>query len=460
MSSSYLPKPHILLSQSRQGMPWWKALAELIDNSFDAKATRVVIETVGRVVVVSDDGKGMKDVRSAVTLGDHQSQDGIGLYGIGLKDAWLATGDKIQIETVNQKQKQVLTVDVSQLDENWMGPSPIIEEASGPTGTKISLYLRKGKKLPRDEVFAKLSWVFGPAIEQGNQIIWQSAKNKKRPIRAAKLPLMVDEVRSSFDVDGKSVDIHIGLMKEGERITGGPFWIQYKHRIIESSSIGCKGKSAFGVAGRIILGDGWTFTKNKDSIDDSLDDLENKIHDQIWSVLKKAEQQSFNVESQQLQAEIKSLLDNAIGSLKREKRSPKKESTGTIEPKGSGSKRRHAEKVSSLVGSVKGKGRNRSRGFTVDWCQDGDESMGSYEARTSTVKLNLENAFVSHCRKHQNREALLAVAVAILSQWICDTPDGSQSTMFEVEDFGKTFGRIIRSIPYRNDDESESKNAG
>ena len=48
MPTSYRPKPHALLAQSRQGMPWWKALAEMIDNCFDANATRVVIETSSR----------------------------------------------------------------------------------------------------------------------------------------------------------------------------------------------------------------------------------------------------------------------------------------------------------------------------------------------------------------------------------------------------------------------------
>jgi len=160
-----------------------------------------------------------------------------------------------------------------------------------------------------------------------------------------------------------------------------------------------------------------------------------------------------------LQAEIKALLDNAIGNLKREKRTPKRESVGTIEPKNSGIVRRHAEKISDLSGGVEDKTKKRTRGFTVDWCQDGEESMGSYEPRTATVKLNLENPFVARCRKQQNREALLSVAVAILSQWICNSPEGSQATMFEVEDFGKTFGRIIRSIPYHNDQPEEVRNA-
>ena len=440
-------------------MPWWKALSELVDNSFDANATRVVIQTIGRTVVVTDDGKGMKDVRSAVTLGDHQSQGGIGMYGIGLKDAWLSAGDKISIETTSGKHCQTLEVDIAQLDDNWNGPDPSVNESEKGTGTEITLHLRRNKKQPRDEVFQKLAWVFAPAIEQGRQILWQVAKNKKRPLSPAKLPAMTDIVSDSFEVEGKYVEIYIGLMKEGERIRGGPFWIQHKHRIIESSSIGSKGQSAFGVAGRIVLGDGWKFTKNKDSIDDSLDELENEIHNRIWSVLKKAEQQSFNVETLQLQAEIKALLDDAVGNLKREKRSPKRESVGTVAPKNTGRKRKHASKISDLSGGVSDKGKRRQRGFTVDWCQDGDDSMGSYEPRTATVKLNLENPFVSRCRKQQNREALLSVAVAILSQWLCDSPDGSQSTMFEVEDFGKTFGRIIRSVPHEEPAKKEFRHA-
>lgn len=422
----------------------------MIDNCFDANATRVIIQTSGRTLTVSDDGKGMKDVRSAVTLGDHKSTGGIGMYGVGLKDAWLSTGDKIRVETRNGKTLQVLEVDVSQLDDDWFGPDPVVTDDDGPAGTSITLFLRKGKKQPRENVVQKMSWLFGPAIEQGNQIIW-SLNKKKKPLAPAKLPLMSEVVVDKFDINGKSVEIKIGLLNEGEKIIAGPFWMQYKHRVIESTSIGCNGKSSLGIAGKIILGDGWKFTKNKDSIDDSIDELEDEIFSRISHILDKAESQSFSVETQQLTSGIKSILDDAVDKLKVKEKRGKGKSKGTVNPKGTGRKRRSASKVDKKEpGSVtneEGETSVANRGFTVSFNHDGEDSLGSYEPRTDTVKLNLENNFISHCRNSNNQLALVCAAVATLAKWQCENPDGNK-TLFEVENFGKTFGKILHSIPF------------
>lgn len=51
-----LPDPHLLASLVNANLPWWKALAELVDNSLDAGATRVVIDVSHRTLTVSDDG--------------------------------------------------------------------------------------------------------------------------------------------------------------------------------------------------------------------------------------------------------------------------------------------------------------------------------------------------------------------------------------------------------------------
>jgi hypothetical protein len=61
-------RAHVLHSMSNQALPWWKALAELVDNSFDAGAYRVTIEMAGRTLIVSDDGRGAtKETMSTAT---------------------------------------------------------------------------------------------------------------------------------------------------------------------------------------------------------------------------------------------------------------------------------------------------------------------------------------------------------------------------------------------------------
>lgn len=66
------PDPHILASFANANLPWWKALAELVDNSLDAGASRVVIDITNRVLTVSDDGLGCEDITAVFKLGEHK----------------------------------------------------------------------------------------------------------------------------------------------------------------------------------------------------------------------------------------------------------------------------------------------------------------------------------------------------------------------------------------------------
>lgn len=447
MTTCYLPKPHVLLAQSRQGMPWWKALAELIDNSFDAKATRVVIECSNRKVVVSDDGKGMRDVRAAVTLGDHQEHygSGVGMYGIGLKDAWLSAGDKISIETSTGQEHQSLTLDISELDDKWNGPDAVVTKSGSavPQGTSITLYLRSNRKLPSEDVFQKLAWVFGPAIEQGCQILWK-AGNKKHPLKAAALPRFSESVSESFLVDGKQVSIEIGLLADGEKMRNGPFWFQFKHRVIMSSKLGSKEKGAYGLGGKVVLGEGWVFTKNKDALASCEDELEDAIYNRIWHLLSKAERQTLDIETQALKAQLKGMLDDAFGRAKKEKRDSTKETVGSVEPKNTGRQRRRASKTSDTTGKISSG--SRRTGFQIDFSEDDEGRMGYYDHRANCVTLNIANPFVAMCKSNQNHLALYAVAVAILSEWLCKGGGSATPAMFDVEDFSTTFGTLIKSV--------------
>ena len=65
------PKTHMMRSVMSQNHPWWKALAELVDNSFDAGATAITIECDNNTVSVSDNGCGVADISALLTLGKH-----------------------------------------------------------------------------------------------------------------------------------------------------------------------------------------------------------------------------------------------------------------------------------------------------------------------------------------------------------------------------------------------------
>jgi len=449
--ADYTPELRYMLSMANQGLPWWKALAELVDNGFDAKGNRVEISVKGRTVTIVDNGRGMTEIMKAVRLGGHSPAHGrgIGMYGVGLKDAWLSNGDKIEIVTVNSGFKTSLTVDIRDMKlcpqtGKWQGPDPVTEETNEKSGTKIVLHLRAGRNTPSDDVFRKLAFVFSPAIVQGLQIV-RIVNGKSKPLGAVLLPEFSESIQDSFDVNGKSVSLNVGILKPDSRMQEGPFCFSYRHRVIESSSLGAKSMSCISMGGMITLGDGWEFTKNKDSIAENCDALEDAIYSRIRHLLMKANKMAMDVQSNQIRTELESMVNAAVSEAKREARRSTRESEGTIKTTQTGRKRTKASKIhSDLPGSVTDTGAPiQRRGFKIDWCKLADDQIGKYDARTNTVNLNLEHQFVASAKHEPNIPAMFAVALAVYSDWLCTHKD-DQKTLFEVDDFGSTFGRLIK----------------
>lgn len=458
--ANFRPTTHYILSIQRQALPWWKALAELIDNGFDAKANRVVVNIKGRTVTVSDNGKGIPDIVKAVTLGGHVEAygQGLGMYGVGLKDAWLSAGDRIDIATIRDGIKTELSIDIRNLNDDWEGPDPTSETTDDENGTSIMLHLREKRNTPDSKVFDKLGFIFSPAIQQGLQVVY-GTHGRFRPLRAAQLPPFSDSIQASFDVDGKSVFLNVGILQEGARMTDGPFCFAHKHRIIDASSLGAKGMSCLAVGGLITLGDGWKFTKNKDAIAENADHLEDAIFARISPLLDKASQQAMNIHSDQIRTELETMMNESLNELKKEARDSTRESSGTVSPISSGKQRRRASKTHDESGNVTDVSKARRNGLKIDWCKIGDDEIGRYDSRTNTVNLNMEIPIVSFAKETSNMPALYAVALAIFSDWLCTHKDG-QRTMFEVADFGSTLGRLLKVKTFHDDNVRKTSGGG
>jgi len=451
--ADFTPEPHYVMSVRNQGLSWWKALSELIDNGFDAKADRVEICVKGKTVSVSDNGRGMQNVVQAVKLGGHVPSygRGLGMYGVGLKDAWLSSGDKIEIDTVHSGIRTVLCLDIRDIASNWNGPDPVVSPCGDKNGTRITLHVRPGRNIPSTEVFQKLAFIFSPAISQGLQIVLTDGK-KAKPLAVVAMPPFSEAIQDTFDIDGKSVSINIGILKHGSRMPEGPFCFAYRHRVIEGSSLGSKGMSCMQLGGFVTLGDGWVFTKNKDAIAECEEALEEAIFSRIKPLLQKASQMAIDVQSNAIRTELEMMMNEAVGSAKREARSSGGGSLGTVKPVDSGKKRTRAAKIhADLPGSVieSGNGTTR-RGLKIDWCQVGSDHIGKYDARTNTVNMNLDHPFVAAVKVTSNMPALFAAAFAVYSDFLC-THKGEQRTLFEVDDFGGTLGRLIKTIRIPND---------
>src|SRR5690606_33562734 len=126
-----------------------------------------------------------------------------------------------------------------------------------------------------------------------------------------------------FLIDGKEVRINIGITVEGVAPqSGSPIWLQYGHRNIAKTTLGCGGYTTDRIRGVVILkrglqaDGGWKLAANKDDLTDYKEELNDEIEDRIRWILEKAEQLAQDVENEQLATELESHLNEAISNAK------------------------------------------------------------------------------------------------------------------------------------------------
>lgn len=454
----YTPDLHFIESQRNSRLGWPTALGELIDNSFDANALQVVIEFSKKSFSITDDGTGTADIASMVTLGSHKKHKttSLGMYGVGVKEAWLWAGDTIDVRTTFKGITRTLRVtvpgDIRQEDGRWVGPDPD-ERPSMPTekGTRI-LIDNLTQRRPKPDHLLALRRMFMPALESGRQIAVVDG-GRRILIEPYRLPKLTDTVTDSFEVDGREVEIEIGIVANDQVVEHSGFLICYGHRVIKTSVIGTGDFSSNRLTGKIILGRGWKLTKNKNDLSDYSDELGDAIFERIKGLCEITKRLTEDIESTELANELADLLNEGIKNARsREKRDPARESSGSVLPKETERKRRNAEKISiDLPGNVEGgtgSGGRKRRGISVDWCQLPEEEIGMYDSLKPAILLNQDNPFIAHIRQPRNLEALYAVAMGLLVHSQC-AREGKQILAFERADFIGGWGRVMNSLNFQ-----------
>lgn len=467
------PDVHFVNSMRNRNLGWEKALAELIDNALDHKANQIKILANNKTVTVIDDGAGVKDLAATVTSGKHVPSDSteLGMFGVGLKDAWHWAGHRMEVETVRDGRKGLLIADSREMIRlgDWKVQSPVYTECNEPSGTKITLHLattEPRRNSPSRQAYENLAWIFTPALIDGKQIIVPDNRLTK-PLKAVLLPTFSEVVEDIFSVSGREVYIKIGIVSDSSRMVKGPFWIQYGHRNIARKPIGCGNYSADRMGGIIRLKKGdWNLSANKDDLTDYKDELGDAIFERIEHLLKKSESFSQELANSELQNELESELNDAILRAKKtekEKRPGEHSSTGAITSIGTGRKRKTA-KVSdpneegSVEGLVDGDGKGkRRRGIYLVFGEfDTPDTLGEYDDFSRRITLNKEHPFVDHLRRNKDlKGALHAIAFSLICHWAV-TNQGKQRLLFESEDFGLCFGKVLASLEIKEDEDAKA----
>jgi hypothetical protein len=451
------PDPHVLESKEADKLGWHDALAEVIDNSFDANATRVEIAITGRKCSVKDDGCGIEDIASAIRLGGHKRRKStvLGRYGVGLKDAWMFLSHHIAIDTVRcgtRTQLAMTPADVKLVDGRWIAPDPFTVPSDAPAGTLVEFDpLRPDRAKPNKETFDRLAWTFMPAIESGRQIV-RTLSGSRKPLPVTTLPATTEAIEATVSANGKQAKLLCGIMADGERNPYPGLWVCYGHRIIAATTLGCGPYSSSRIAGTIRLGSEWRLTPHKNDLAELLDELDAALFAAMEPLLKKADKLSEDINSRKLRTFIETAVNAALADARaKERRNGKQNGSGTVAPKATQRRRRHAEKFDiTQLGSVEtpdGAGTIRRRGVQLDWCSLDPDAIGKYDSLGKKVILNADNPFVAHAKKTANREALYAVAMGLLCHHD-SMNEGKQRLLVERRDFIASWGSIMASLKF------------
>lgn len=462
------PELHVLESYRHDRLCWLDALGEWIDNGFDAGALSVTIEFGQRAVQISDDGEGLPEMSRMYRLGSHRRgrHTSLGKFGVGSKNAAAWAGRRVFVRSTHGGVTREVTIgpgDIVVKDGRWIGPDPIERTAlPGEKGTIVRV--ESCRKAPPRESLGRLGLIFMPALNNGKQILLKM-NGKRKPIEAYREPLMQDVVADKFLVRGKPVEIEIGILRDGQAREYPGFLLCYGHRVIDTTSIGVKEFSCARLSGKIILGEGWSPTKNKNALSDNSEELADAIHERIRWICQRAETLSESIASKSLRLELEDMLNDSLKSAKsREKRKHRDNEPGESsdqdpnKPKKRGKRGKASDFDSSKPGSVDvDDGVKKGTGIKMDWytAKDGD-TLGRYDSPAKTVLLNDANAYLIRAKRQRNLEALYGSVMGIYL-YHESTNKGRQRLAFEFTDFLSAWGKVMNDMHFAEDQDGQSK---
>lgn len=389
--------------RSNAKLGWREILGELIDNAFDAGATRVSIISNGRELSVEDDGNGCDDLEKMLTMGRHSrtSTTKLGRYGVGFKDAAWWVGGPTRIETCHSGKLRRIRIDWDAMSD-WTLERPVVEDGRGQRGTKITfLSMSKERVFPSgdrlESMLGKLAFTYSPAIKQGKQIVFRRGREKPVVLKAFTLPDIVDKIETTLVVDGKTARVVAGIVPEGVANPEPGLIYAHAFRVITHGALGCGGLGISRIAGWVDLDDKWRLSRNKDAIVDA-EKLDDAVFEAIESVVRKASQQAMTMKSAEFTTKITSMFRAMLEGL-----SPKTKRNPTKNPRGA-----------TPGGRTEGprKGRGRAGNFRIDFMPLGDGAIGRVDPN-GIVWLADNHTLVAQARNENDVRAIVVLAAML-----------------------------------------------
>jgi hypothetical protein len=448
------------LALSRSSLSVAVCCTELIDNSLDSEAGRVLVDiSQGKHIHVRDTGKGIERLGALVRFGGHvpnrkRSTAGSGFYGIGFKDAALRLGgikSVVEIKTSRDGVCRRGRIEWAHLERsNTCMTETSVEAPDATAGTEIRiapLRMRFPEGKDREVLIRQLAYTYSPAIKRGAHIevraagvTYDLAKHRWC------MPELVEHINDGIELGGKRARLYAGIVKDGVVNTKPGITYMHGYRVIKgASSEGCGNHSVQRICGFVEIERGWDRTKNKDELVDA-EDLYDEVERRLEPLLKKADTKAHTIEIAGglagLEADLLEALGEPTGKAKRgPKRGP--EVLPGVIPKNSGVKHGQADHVQPS-GDVKPK--KTARGLKVEIVEgayDGGE-YGRYErgAKSHRITLFKEHPWISRSMVPFDHDRLFLCAMTLLV--IGPTAGGSGQTempFLSPADFARKLGQ-------------------
>lgn len=418
------PETHMLLGQNSSTLGWKKCLAELIDNAFDAKATSVSLAFGNKSLVVEDNGIGCGEVDVFFRQGKHRSKNGIGRYGVGLKDAAVWLWGTTDVRSITKDGGVQCSVNWKKFADagNWKANAQALPRI-GDTGTRIN-FSGIMRKFPAESIVDDLGYLFYPAIESGRQILIRRGGKRPQPVAAFQFPPLDNVIEHTSDINGKQFRVRAGVVQDGHDNPYPGFTIAYKHRVITTTPDGC---GSFGTArfvGVVQLDDQWKLSRNKDELVEDASLLAETLHLICKDILINAADKSRIVQLAGIESTIASNLHEALVAQKKAKRDGSREKKGTVESQNSG--RTHGRASNVQPGEKRLMSKIGSR-ITVQFVQ-GLKEIGNaqFNEDGTLISLNTKHPCVEWAKDNSDTNSLTLLAATILAIEAANVTDEKQ----------------------------------
>ena len=417
----------------RESMSWPRAICELIDNSYDAKASQVELTWGKKFFEVRDDGVGCDSPEKMLQKGftTKRGSRNVGRYGVGLKHASFHLCGKsgtTQIMTVAEgtfREVKVRWGDLLSLGK-WQVHKPHCVPMTDAVCADYDLLHKRGttirftgctRQKPAGQKFQamldRLSHIFFPALESGRQIIIDDGKSRRhlQPPEPEQWSRSIDHV---LTVQGKKARLRAGIKTDTSKSKRRGLSYYFMHRvIIEDTGMGCGDYSVSQISGTVELDESWKLSQNKTEISDAdLDLLQRAVLNAMRPLLEEASTRSRDVQFQNLIVGVENQLNEQI-TKGRENRPGNRGNKGAVAPKNSGRQRKTAEHVSGAGECAGPTGNNpikpRVGKVKLDIINDSSKPIYDVDLPGNCVLLNRHYPLVQRILDGDNKDAVLVI---------------------------------------------------